>query len=83
MGEALKWNFKTKKSEPYEFPDGATSLAWCQIDRVIMCAECGKKILYGDGYISRKIHTRNGMGFFVCKRCYDKECEEEKKYQEV
>ena len=77
MKKALKWNFKTRKYEPYELPDGATSSAWCQMDEVIPCAECGKKILYGDGYTSRKIHNVSGMGYVVCERCYDKEREEE------
>lgn len=47
------------------------------MDEVIPCAECGKKILYGDGYTSRKIHNVSGMGYVVCERCYDKEREEE------
>lgn len=80
MRDALKWNFKTKKYEPYEFPDGATSLAWCQIDRVITCAECGKKILYGDGYISRKIRTVREIGYLICEQCHDKEWEERRAY---
>ena len=80
--EVLKWNFKTKKYRPYKFPYKATSLACCPIYEVITCAGCGKKILCRDGYISRKIHTVSGMGYFVCKRCHDKECKEENKYQE-
>lgn len=48
---------------------------------VITCAECKKKMLYGDGYTSRKIHTVNGIGYMVCKQCYDKEYEEEKRYR--
>ena len=84
MGEkALKLNFKTKEYKSYELPDGAASLAWCQIYEVITCAECGKRMLYRDGYISRKIRDVREIGYFVCKQCYDKEYEEEKKYQEV
>lgn len=82
MEKAIKWDFKTKKYEPYELPEGATSSAWCEMDEVITCAECEKKMLYGDGYTSRKIHTINGIGYIVCKQCYDKEYEEEKRYRE-
>lgn len=82
MEKAIKWNFKTKKYEPYELPDGVIS-SWCPMDKVITCAECGKRILYRDGYISRKIDTPTGMGYMVCDRCYDKERKEEKRYQEV
>lgn len=81
MEKAIKWNFKTKKYEPCELPDGATSSAWYEMDKVITCAECEKKMLYGDGYTSRKIHTTNGMGYIVCEQCYDKEYKEEKRYR--
>ena len=77
MKKALKWNFKAREYEPQELPDGATASALCQMDEEITCAECGKKMLYGDGYTSRKIHTVSGMGYVVCERCYDKEREEE------
>lgn len=80
--KAQKWNFKTEEYEPYELPDGVV-LSWCPMDKVITCAECGKKMLYGDGYTSQKIHTVSGMGYMVCKRCYDKEREERKEYQEI
>lgn len=80
MEKAIRWNFKTKKYEPYELPDGVVS-SWCPMDKMITCAECEKKMLYGDGYTSRKIHTINGIGYIVCKQCYDKEYEEEKRYR--
>ena len=71
MGKAWKFNFKTSEYETYGLPDGATSSAWYEMDddEVITCAECEKKMLYGDGYTSRKIHTINGMGYIVCKQC--------------
>ena len=81
MGKAWKFNFKTGEYETYGLPDGATPSALCQMDEEITCAECGKKMLYGDGYTSRKIHTVSGIGYVVCERCYDKEWEEEKRYR--
>lgn len=75
--EAWKFNFKTSEYETYRLPDGATTSAWCEMDEMIQCAGCGKKMLYGDGYTSRKIYNINGIGYKVCKRCYDKEIEEE------
>jgi hypothetical protein len=79
--KAWKFNFKTREYETYGLPEGATSSAWCEMDQVITCAECEKKMLYGDGYTSRKIHTIDGMGYIVCEQCYDKEYEEEKRYR--
>ena len=77
MKKAWKWNFKTREYEPYELPDGATSSVWCEMDEVIQCAGCRKKMLYGDGYTSRKIHNLNGIGYIVCEQCYDNEWKEE------
>lgn len=80
MGKAWKFNFKTSEYETYGLPDGAVS-SWCPMDKMITCAECGKKILCRDGYTSRKIDDPTGMGYMVCKQCYDKEYEEEKRYR--
>lgn len=82
MEKALKLNFKTKEYESYEPPDGAISLALYSTgyDETITCAECGKKILYKDVYISRKIYTASGRWYPVCKQCHDKEWEERRAY---
>ncbi len=78
MKKAMKWNFKAREYEPYELPDGATSSEWCQMNEVILCAECGKKMLYGNGYVSRKIQDVRGNGYVVCEKCFNKEWDEEK-----
>lgn len=82
MEEAFKLNFKTKECEPYELPDGAISLALYSTgyNEVITCAECGKKILYRNVCISRKIYTVSGRWYPVCKQCHDKEWEERRIY---
>lgn len=83
MEKALKLNFKTKEYKPYELPDGAISLALYSTgyDEVIICAGCGKKILYKDVCISRKIYTVSGRWYPVCKQCHDKELEERRTYE--
>ena len=78
MEKVQKWDFKTSEYKTYEFPDGATSSAWCYVDEVVRCAKCGKKILYRDACISRNIDTVNRIGYIDCKQCYDKECDERK-----
>lgn len=73
-----KWNNKAHEYDPYEVPgDWYVSIFEVNMDTVVNCAECGKKIMFGQGYTSRKIHTRYGMGYVVCKDCYGKEIEEE------
>ena len=73
-----KWNYKTHEYDPYEVPDEwNVSTFESDMDTIVNCAECGKLITFGQGYTSRKIHTPFGMGYVVCKDCYDKEIEEE------
>lgn len=76
---ALIWNFEKQDYDPYELPEGSLTFA-IDMDTICSCASCGKKMPFGDGYTSRKIHTKMGMGFSVCSNCYAKECEEEKEY---
>lgn len=73
-----KWNYKTNEYDPYEVPDDwDVSTFETDMGSIVNCAECGKSITFGQGYTSKKIHTRFGMGYAVCKDCYDKEIEEE------
>jgi len=73
-----KWNYKTNEYGPYEVPDDwNVSTFEADMGSIVNCAECGKSIMFGQGYTSRKIHTLFGMGYVVCKDCYDKEIEEE------
>ena len=73
-----KWNYKTHEYDHYEVPDEWNVSAFeADMDTIVNCAECGKLITFGQGYTSRKIHTFFGMGYVVCKDCYDKEIEEE------
>ena len=48
------------------------------MDTVINCASCGKKLAFGDSYTSRCIHNATGFGYAVCAGCNDKEFEAEK-----
>lgn len=79
---AMKWNFKTRKYEPYELPKGAT-LYESDMDAEVSCAQCGRSLTFGKGYTSRQIHNNGGMGFCVCGNCYAEEWEEEKKTSTV
>lgn len=74
--KAQKWNFKTRKYYDYELPEGAC-LYGENMDQDIACAQCGRKMKFGDGYTSRQIHTKYGFGYKVCKKCYEKERKEE------
>ena len=78
--KAQKWNPKTRKYYDYELPEGAC-LYSDDMDKVIACARCGRRMLFGYGYTSRQIHaihTKYRFGYAVCEQCYDKEWQEEK-----
>lgn len=75
------WNYEKQSYEPYELPE-KSSVFEPNMDAVCSCASCGKEMLFGDGYTSRKIHTFMGMGFAVCSQCYSKEWKEEQEYNE-
>lgn len=78
--KAQKYSFKDKKYNEYQLPNGATTLA--ELDDVIVCAECGKKLTFASSYTSRTIHTKIGMGYSVCSGCYESEIKIERAFKE-
>lgn len=76
-----KWNFEKQKYEPYTVPsDWNVKCFAVDMHETINCASCGTELMYKDGFISRKIHSKIGFGYVVCHDCYRKEWKEEKEY---
>ena len=75
---AEKWDHKTKKYSSYELPKGCL-LYSPDLDKMTVCAQCGKKITFGEGYTSREIHNHIGLGYPVDEDCYKKEFARERK----
>ena len=76
-----KWNPATRTYRTYDIPkDWNTPIYSSDMGEVINCAQCGKKITYGDSYTSKQVHTYIGFGYPVCRECYEKEIKEEMKY---
>lgn len=71
--KANKWNYQTHKYEPTEIAD--TVLYTENMSLIVHCAQCGKEIMYGDGYTSMEIHTSLGLGYPVCEDCHAQELE--------
>lgn len=69
---AEKYDFKERKYKKHILPAGAV-MCRDNLEEYVNCANCGRKILYGDGYCSLTIHNRYGMGYCVCKECYEKD----------
>lgn len=69
-----KWNFKTREYEPYTVPEDWNCKTFSMdMDEIVNCPHCGRKVQYGDCYTSRQIHTKFGMGYAVCEKCYEAE----------
>lgn len=69
-----KWNYKTHKYEPYEIPDNWNCKTYSiNMEEIINCPHCGRKLKFGDSYTSLEIHTDMGFGYGVCEKCYQNE----------
>ena len=76
-----KWNFKTKEYEKVEISDNRKiSLYSNNMNEIIQCINCGKELIFGDSYTSRRYHTEMGFGYCVCHNCYEEEWELEVAY---
>lgn len=71
-----KWNWDKREYEDCEIPDDWNCKVYSEdMDEIVNCAHCGKKIRFGEGYISVEIHNKAGWGYAVCKDCYAEEWE--------
>lgn len=69
-----KWDYRTHTYKPYEIPDNwKPSVYESDMEAIVDCPHCGRRLFYGDGYTSLEIHTNGGMGYTVCGDCYKKE----------
>lgn len=75
-----KWNPKKHVYESYEpNPEWKLILLSDDMDELVNCAQCGKKIKFGDSYTSKQIHNPIGLGYPVCESCYEVELKKEVK----
>lgn len=69
-----KWNCKKHEYENYKVPDEWNVKTYSNnMKEKINCAQCGKKIEFGNCYISLEVHTNIGIGYGVCEKCYERE----------
>lgn len=87
-----KWNTKKHTYEDYIVPDDWKCRTYLQdLDEIVNCCQCGRKLKYGECYTSLEVHINFGIGFGVCEECYEKEWqrrnneiwEEEKKRKRI
>ncbi len=78
---ARKWNYQKREYDQINLPDGASLFpdranAHADMDKVIECAECGKRVISGDAYLSIRIKAENGTPYLVCHECHNIEWQE-------
>jgi hypothetical protein len=72
--ELSRWNYKTRSYQLY-VPDPSWKIRLFSedMDEPINCTNCGKDMVFGNGFTSQEIHTEIGLGYPVCEECYEKE----------
>ena len=75
-----KWNPDKRCYEPHPYPnEWNVGFFSTDLDEFINCAQCGKKLPYGDAFTSRELYAGAGMfGMAVCPECHEAEWEREK-----
>lgn len=70
----LKRDINKKEYNNYSIPkEWYCPLILQDMDTIINCTSCWKKVTYWECYTSRLIHTENGFWYPVCDKCYWKE----------
>ena len=75
-----KWNPDRHCYEPHPYP-GEWNVGFfsTDLDEFINCAQCGKKLPYGDAFTSRELYNGSGMfGMAICPKCHEAEWKREK-----
>lgn len=68
-----RWNHEKHLYEPFNSPARVLCLYSENMLAEVDCASCGNRMSFGDGYTSREIHNRVGLGYPVCESCYAEE----------
>lgn len=68
-----KWDYEAHDYKPFKIPNDWKPSVYSTLDDVISCAQCGRRIKFGDGYTSLEIHTTMGFGYIVCPDCHKEE----------
>lgn len=66
-------NFETYRTD---IPDGNYKLHSNNMNEIVVCPGCLKKLRVGDSYLSREYLAEKNRSYMVCKSCYDKESKE-------
>lgn len=68
-----KYDFITKQYTPYTPPQNGRYDIMARPNEGLNCAACGHIINEYNAYTSAAIQNDIGMGYLICKNCYDHE----------
>lgn len=68
-----KYNFMTKQYTPYTPPQNGRYDIMARPNEGLNCAACGRIINGYNAYTSAAIQNDIGIGYLICKNCYDHE----------
>lgn len=81
-----KWDFEKHEYAPIELPEDwivPMLVPVDELDNLVNCANCGKKVPYGETMTSKQYHNMTGLGFGVCDDCYKNEQKLEREYERI
>lgn len=69
-----KWDYQVHDYMPHFIPEDWNCLIYSEdMNEIVNCPHCGKKLLWGNTYTSLEIHNNVGFGYGVCAECYEAE----------
>ena len=68
---AIKWNYDKNDYVHYRTPSNWNCKTFADLNEIINCAQCGKKVMVGNCFSSLEIQNELGLSYCVCADCYD------------
>ena len=69
-----RWDWENKRYTVEAVPSDRRATVYCDdMERVIECVTCGRRVKVGETYTSMEVHNSMGFGYMVCEECYNEE----------
>jgi hypothetical protein len=82
--DVQQWNFLSREYEPVTFPDDRVPVLYVEdLNTVIDCAGCARRVTAGDCFTSLVLHNSTGFGYMVCEQCYERETAMKAEYEQA
>lgn len=67
-----KWNENKMDYDVVTIPDSWNVPLHCDnMDEIVNCVNCGRKMKYGDGFTSKRYYNVAGKSYSECRECFD------------